>query len=233
MTDTRFLPSAHGLKFPNYWPPGTPDLIVHTLIGNLAIGNANAGLCGGMCFAARDLFDAGRQPPPDAASPPPGSALLTYLTRRLLASWNIPTGVLTYYRWANTPDHDTLGGLRHGLARMTIQDQIPRLTASIDQNEPCPLGLVTVHSPDPAQLGRCHQVLAYAYHQQGTYFRVAVYDPNSPGRNDIHIGLDTSNPGHTTAIDHNVNIADPIRGFFCTTYAFSDPSAIAGASLAA
>ena len=47
MTETRFLPSTHGLKFPNYWPPGTPDLIAHTLIGNLSIGNANAGLCGG------------------------------------------------------------------------------------------------------------------------------------------------------------------------------------------
>ena len=56
-----------------------------------------------MRFAARDLFDAGRQPPPDTASPPPGSTLLTYLTRRLLASWNIPTGVLTYYYWATPP----------------------------------------------------------------------------------------------------------------------------------
>jgi hypothetical protein len=233
MTSTRFLPSTHGLKFPNYWPPGTPDLIAHTPLGNLRIGNANAGLCGGMCFAARDLFEAGLQPPPDTASPPPGSTLLTYLARRLLASWNIPTGVLTYYTWANTPDHDTLGGLRHGLARMTIQDQIPQLTANIDQGHPCPLGLVTVYSPDPAQLGRCHQVLAYAYNWEGAYFRVAVYDPNSPGRNDIHIGLDTSNPGQTTWFDHNVNIADPIRGFFCTAYSFSNPSAIAGASLAA
>jgi hypothetical protein len=116
---------------------------------------------------------------------------------------------------------------------MTIQDQIPQVTASIDQGKPCPLGLVTVHSPDPAQLGRCHQVLAYAYQWQGGYFRVGVYDPNSPGRDDIHIGLDTSNPGRTTAIDHNVNIADPIRGFFRTAYSFCDPSTIAGASLAA
>jgi hypothetical protein len=159
--------------------------------------------------------------------------MLAYLSHRLIDSWDIPAGVLTYYAWANTPDHDTLGGLRHGLARMTIQDQIPQLTANIDQGHPCPLGLVTVYSPDPAQLGRCHQVLAYAYNWEGAYFRVAVYDPNSPGRNDIHIGLDTSNPGQTTRFDHNVNIADPIRGFFCTAYSFSNPSAIAGASLAA
>ena len=36
MPGTRFLPSTHGLKFPNYWPPGTPDLIAHTLIGKLS-----------------------------------------------------------------------------------------------------------------------------------------------------------------------------------------------------
>jgi len=112
---------------------------------------------------------------------------------------------------------------------MTIQDQIPKVTASIDQGKPCPLGLVTVYSTDLAQLGRCHQVLAYAYQWAGGYFRVGVYDPNSPGHDDIYIGLDTSNPGRTTAFDHNVNIADPIRGFFGSAYSFSDPSAIAGA----
>ena len=125
----------------------------------------------------------------DGRPPPPaGSALMTYLTRRLLASWNIPAGVLTYIAWANTPDYDTLIGLRHGVGRMTIQDQIPKLTAAIDQGKPCTLGLVTVHSADPAQLGHCHQVLAYAYDWNGAFFRTQVYDPNSPGRDDIQSG---------------------------------------------
>jgi len=82
-------------------------------------------------------------------------------------------------------------------------------------------------------LGLVDEVLAYAYQWAGGYFRVGVYDPNSPGHDDIYIGLDTANPGRTTAFDHNVNIADPIRGFFGSAYSFSDPSAIAGASLAA
>jgi hypothetical protein len=228
MPSTSFLPSTHGLHFANYWPPGTPDLIVHTPIGDIPIGDANNGLCGGFCFTARDLFDAGRQPPPDTTAPPTGSALLTYLTWRLLASWNIPSGVLTYYYWANTPDHDTFLGARHGLARMTIEDQIPQITASIDQGKPCTLGLVTVYTADPTQLGKCHQVLAYAYDWQGAYFRLRVYDPNSPNNDGIYIGLDTSNPGHTTVFDNNVNIAYPIRGFFFTQYSFSDPSGIAG-----
>lgn len=229
MTATSFLPSKHGLHFPNWWPPGTPDLIVHTPIGDVPIGNANAGLCGGMCFTARDLFDANRQPPADTTSPPGGSALTTYLTWRLLASWNIPAGVLTYYYWANTPDHDTMIGVRHGVARMTIEDQIPQVTASIDAGRPCALGLVTVYSADPTMLGHCHQVLAYAYERSGTYFKAHVYDPNSPDDDNVYVGLDTSDPGQTTPIDNNVNLGDlPIRGFFFTQYSFNDPSSIAG-----
>ena len=44
----------------------------------------------------------------------------------------------------------------------------------------------------------------------------------------IFISLDTSNPGHTTPISSNVNIAFPIRGFFVESYSFNDPSEIAG-----
>ncbi len=228
MPSTSFLPSTHGLHFSNYWPPGTPDIILQTPIGNVPIGDANNGLCGGFCFTARDLFDAGWQPPPDITAPGTGSAVLTYLTWRLLGSWNIPTGVLTYYYWANTPDHDTFFGARHGVARMTIEDQIPQVTASIDQGTPCTLGLVTVHTADPTQLGHCHQVLAYGYEWQDAYFRVRVYDPNSPDNDGVFIGLNTSNPGDTTTFDNNISIGYPIRGFFFVQYSFSDPAAIAG-----
>src|SRR5438105_15462828 len=175
-----FKPSTHGFHFANWWPPGTPDLIVNTPIGPVPIGDAHNGLCGGFCFAAHDLCIAGLQPPSTNTAPPGGSPLVTYLTWRLLASWNIPSGVLTYYYWANTPDHDTLFGARHGVSRMTIQDQIPQVTASIDGGQPCTLGLVTVYTADPTQLGKCHQVLAYGYDWNGTYFRASVYDPNSP-----------------------------------------------------
>jgi hypothetical protein len=223
-----FLPSTHGLHFGNYWPAGTPDLVVSTPLGNITIGDANNGLCGGFCFTANDLYQAGRQPPPDVSAPAGGSPLVTYLTWRLLASWNIPSGILTYYYWANTPDHDTLFGIRHGIARMTIEDQIPQITRSIDSGALCTLGLVTVYTADPTQLGKCHQVLAYGYDWNGSYFRLRVYDPNSSGNDGIYIGLDTSNPTHTTAVDNNVNISFPIRGFFFVPYTFNDPATIAG-----
>jgi hypothetical protein len=223
-----FLPSTHGLHFPNYWPRETPALVVDTPLGELTVGDAGNGLCGGFCFAVHDLLAAGRRPPSDVVPPAGGSPIVEYLTWRLLASWNIPGGLLTYYSWATTPDHDSLFGARPGVGRLTIDDQISRVTASIDGGNPCTLGLVTVHSADPLQLVHCHQVLAYGYSWQGKHLLIHVYDPNSPDDDDVFIGLDTSNPGGTTTIDSNVGLARAIRGFFVVPYSFKDPAAIAG-----
>jgi len=184
-----------------------------------------------MAFTVADLFLAGPRPPEDV-NPPDGATLLfSYLAARLLASFNIPGGVLTYYYWANTPNHDTgiWPVIRPGLAHMTIQDQIPQITKSIDANVPSTLGLVTVYSLNPGNLGECHQVLAYGYGRNGARITFKVYDPNSPNNDDIFISLNTDNPPHTTQIDHNVAIeGNPIRGFFYTQYSKMDPTVIAG-----
>jgi hypothetical protein len=228
MPSTSFLPSKHGLHFVNGWPAGTPALVVHSPLGDISVGDASQGVCGGMCFAARDLFDAGLQPPPGTTSPAGGSAMLNYLTRRLLASWDIPRGILTYYEWANTPDGDTLFGARHGVLRQTVEDQTPKVTASIDQGKPCTLGLVTIHSADPTQLKHCHQVLAYGYEWAASYLRLRVYDPNKPDDDTVYIGLETHHPEATTKVDHNAGIGRTIRGFFFVRYCFADPAVIAG-----
>jgi hypothetical protein len=220
-----FKPSTHGLHFANYWPPGTPALVFTTPIGNVPIGNAGNGLCGGFCFTALDLLESNRRPPSDLSAPAGGSPLVNYLTWRLIASWNIPAGILTYYAWANTPDEDTFFGARPGLARMTISEQIPKITRCIDSGQPCTLGLVTVRSPNPADLARCHQVLAYGYEWQDSTVTLQVYDPNTPDGDDVWISLDTR---HVTPARSNVACSYPIRGFFAVDYRFSDPGSIAG-----
>src|SRR6478735_9071904 len=141
-----FRPSTHALRFANYWPPGTPALSMNTPIGRIAIGDAGNGLCGGFCFTVLDLQQAGRQPPTDAVPPAAGSTLVNYLTSRLIASWNIPNGILKYYTWATTPDSDTLFGELPGVWRMTIENKLPKVTQRIDDGQRCTLGLVTVHS---------------------------------------------------------------------------------------
>ena len=82
--------------------------------------------------------------------------MFDYLASRLLASFDIPGGIATYYYWANTPDHDTgiWPFIRAGLAQMTIHDQIPQITAAIDSGWPAALGLVTVRSMNPGECSR-------------------------------------------------------------------------------
>jgi hypothetical protein len=225
-----FLPSTHGLHFHNSWPKGTPDLVVHVPppVGDVSIGDASNGLCGGMAFTVADLYLAGLPPPPDTAAPAGQSPLFRYLFDRLLTSFHIPDGVMTYYRWACTADGDTRfwRWRRQGLAALTIA-QLPRITAAIDANRPAPLGLVTVRSFNPGDLKKCHQVLAYGYAYRGSRVTLRVYDPNQPDGDDVTVSLDTANPTRATAIDSSVH-CEPIRGFFLTDYEAKDPSSVAG-----
>src|SRR5215472_14481727 len=91
-----FLPSRDGFAFPNSWP-AAPAITLPTPVRRIGIGNAAAGLCGGMVFAALDYWHAGLRPQP--GRPAPGSALYRYLVRRQIASWHLPSGVARYYRW--------------------------------------------------------------------------------------------------------------------------------------
>jgi hypothetical protein len=224
-----FRPSTHGFAFANSWPRGTTIFTIDTPFGDIRLGDANAGLCGGMAMAAADLYQARRRPPAATAPPARETPLFGYLSQRLLASWNVPTGPLTFAYWALTPDRDT-GFIfrRSGVSRMTIRNEIPQITASIDRGRLCLVGMVTVRSAAPDELAKCHIALAYAYERTPTRFRLSVYDPNRPGRDDIGLGLDVRAPHQATPIDHNLGIRHPVRGFFLLEYTFRDPTAVAG-----
>ena len=98
----------------------------------------------------------------------------------------------------NLPDTDAtlrLAGAamlrRRGLAARTIAGQWPRIKAQLDAGQPAALGVVTVASANPLQLGHNHQVLAYAYQLDGTEVTLQVYDPNSGPADDVSIRFDT------------------------------------------
>ena len=57
----------------------------------MPIGDASNGLCGGMVFAARDYFEAGRTPPPDT-TPPSEGPLFDFLVDRSFDSFCLPWG---------------------------------------------------------------------------------------------------------------------------------------------
>jgi hypothetical protein len=221
-----FQPSRHGFAFANDWP-SQPAFTRPTPFGTIALGDASAGLCGGMVFAAVDYWRAGVTPPGER--PAAGAQLYRFIVDRLVDSWHLPTGIVQYFQWMNLPDGDaTFTMLRRrvlierGLAWRTIKVQWPSVARDLDRGVPVPLGVVTVRSSDPHDLAQNHQVLAYDYTRSGTAVTVAVYDPNRADQDDIIIRFDIATPTEPTTFAHNLGIAHPVRGFFRAAYSPSD-----------
>lgn len=217
-----FLPSRDGLAYTNSWPTA-PAVSMATALGDIDVGNAANGLCGGMVFTALDYWYAGVTPP--TAQPAPGTPGYKFIVRRIVESWHVPTGVAQYYSWMNLPAGDvgfTAFGHRvvveHGICSRTILQQWPAIKADLDRQIPCALGVVTVSSHNPADLGKNHQVLAYAYDTTGAQVSVHVYDPNSGQDDGVSISFDASKPSKATTFTSNIDIAHPVRGFFRTAY---------------
>jgi hypothetical protein len=222
-----FTPSSSGFRFANQFPRvplrriGIPGVI------SVPIGDASNGLCGGMVFAARDYFEQGRKPPTRTTAPSKGP-LYDYLVRRLFDSFNLPHGPVRYLQLMQPalPDGETvwsrLGLAPHGRAWVMVRQEWPKIRADIDGGRTAPLGLVRVKSTNPFDLKDDHQVLAYAYDLAGTALTIRIYDPNWPGRDDVTMSLDTSDP--TTPTPVTVDPPDqPVYVFFRVSYRRSTP----------
>jgi hypothetical protein len=217
-----FVPSKNGFAFANSWP-SEPAVALSTPFGEIDIGNADAGLCGGMVFAALDYWHAATASPTER--PAAGSPLYAFIVRRLVDSWNLPAGAAQYFYWMCLPDGDSGFDVfgRHvvterGIASRTIEVQWPQVRSDLDAGTPAALGVVTVASTRPKDLGQNHQVLACGYTVAGSLVTVDVYDPNQGQRDDVAITFDTSDPARPTEFRHNLNISHPVRGFFRTSY---------------
>jgi hypothetical protein len=223
-----FLPSQHGFSFTNSWP-NQPAVTLPTPFGDIGLGNAGGGLCGGMVFAAMDYWLAGR----DAAAerPPAGDPLYRFIVSRLIDSWHVPAGVAQYYQWMSLPDGDhtmkVFGRqviVERGLGWRTVRVQWPQIRTDLDRGLPIPIGVVTVASRNPKDLGLNHQVLACGYSTDGSRVTVQVYDPNRGRRDDVSIRMDTAAPARAVAFDHNLGLgAKPVRGFFRVAYTPQEP----------
>jgi hypothetical protein len=223
---TGFLPSRNGFHFSNSQWPSVPDWTFSILGITVPIGDASNGMCGGMAYAARDLFQAGLRPPPDT-TPPSSGPLFNYIAGRLLDSFDLPFGWTEYLALMNPalPDHETLiEPLGHGRAWIMINQYWPLIKADLDNGIPSPLGLVEVKSVNPMDLGKNHQVLAYGYQLNGTSLAMSVYDPNHPDDDNVTMVLDIGNPAHTTPVTYSDG--STIWCFFRTNYVFKDPSSI-------
>jgi hypothetical protein len=219
MPDTGFLPARDGLAFINNWPDHS-DVVVHVpIVGDVVVGDASRGLCGGMVFTALDYFTA-KVPPPDAPRPSPDTPLFDYIVDRLIDSWQVPEGVMKYLQWMNTTTHTSefLDITRRGVAWWTVKDEWPKVKTDLDAGRPSPLGLVTVESNDPRDLGENHQVLARGYELDGANLTIEVYDPNTDRAVGVHLTARLDDAEQSAHIAHNIGIDHDVRGFFHVDY---------------
>jgi hypothetical protein len=209
-----FLPSTYALHFPNDFPPG-PIFRMGIGPARIPVGNAANGLCGGMVFAARDLFESGAPAPSDRTPPAREKPLFRYLVRRLFASFNLPGGPLRYWFWMALPTGD--GAAARGLTGRSIHREWPKVKADVDHGKLSPLGLIRTRSINPLSLGLNHQVLAFGYRvdEAGGTVALAVYDPNHPDEDSVTLLVRVSGPRR--GIEYLPGEL-PVRGFFRTRY---------------
>jgi len=221
-----FLPSVHGFAFANAWPPGPTLRLGPIRTPILGFGDAAAGLCGGMVLTVRDLFEAGIAMPGDP-QPANGSPRFDAIVRRQVESLDWLRVPLRFYDLqAFRPDPPT--GLAALLGRrvareIAIRDEWPRIRADIDTGHPSTLGLIRIQSASPWNLTHNHQVLAFGYHETPEQLRIAIYDPNHPGRDNVELVADIdADADATQAWPDRIRLAqstgEPLLGFFRQRY---------------
>ena len=213
-----FAPEVNGLHFPNTFPPVPVKRITLPGLAEIDLGDAANGLCGGMVFSVRDFFEYGVLPPPNTTPPDEHTPLFGYLVQRLIASFDLPLGPARYYEWMALPDTDE--GPVPGVATRTRRAWFD-VKKELDGGRPAPLGLVRAHSTNLADLGRNHQVLAYAYglDEASAALTLSICDPNHPGEEvTLSCSLDPTRP-----LDLRYSTGESTRGFFLTRYRRADP----------
>ncbi|MGZ4830179.1 MAG: hypothetical protein ACXV78_11095 [Candidatus Angelobacter sp.] len=203
-----FTPSTSALHFNNAWP-SLPLLTIQTPFGPVNIGDTALGVCGGMCYVARDLYEI-KAVPPTTTQPPSTTddPLFQFTVARFFDSMS-PGAVATYYALMDPalPDHETdlslIGLAPHGRAWVMINNAWPKIQADINSGHPSPIGLVLTKSLNPIDLGLNHVVVVFGYDLAGTDLTLHIYDPNLANRNDQTISLSIADPLHTTTVSSN------------------------------
>lgn len=213
-----YLPSTHGFTFRNTWPDQhITSITLPDPFGDILVGNAAWGLCGGMSFASRDYFEARKWAPDQETNPTgEGDPLFDYIVRRLSQSLNVGDAA-DFVKYANPLYPDTDDVLGDGRNWVMAHVAFPAIRDVIDSGHPCPIGIVIGELPDFTGLG--HQVCAYAYQLAGQNLTLWVYDPNSPCKDDITIQLDISRTDQALIkVKSSVKVGGSIRCFFTQSY---------------
>ena len=213
-----FLPSTNGLHFANSFPPG-PTVRFGPLDPRIiGIGDASAGLCGGMCYSVRDLFESDVKPPPDRTPPDNGSPRFNSIVRRQVQS--LDWFILPVRFWTRSALGGSIGGDR---ASSTFEREWPLVRRQVDEGHLAMVGLIRVAGVNPFKLTGNHQVIAYGYAEDGRGVTLRLYDPNWPDRDDVTATIHLDPALRPTTIQQSTG--EPLLGYFSYGYTKSDPRA--------
>lgn len=213
-----FLPSTKGLHFANRFPPGPTVRLGPIDPRIIGVGDAAAGLCGGMCYTVRDLFEAGVAPPPDRTPPDNGTPRFQSIVRRQVQT-------LDWFRlpvrfWARSALGGSFGGDR---AAATFEREWPKVRRDIDEGKLAMVGLIRVAGVNPFKLTGNHQVIGYGYAEDGRGVTLRVYDPNWPDRDDVTATIHLDPALRPTGVESSTG--EPLLGYFSYPYVGADPRA--------
>ena len=236
MTSVRvpdFDPKVNGFHFSNSFPRSPIRRFQLGNIATLDIGDVANGLCGGMSFVVRDLFEHGLRPPPDPAPPAQGNPRLGYIIDRQIDSFDNGVVPLRFFKlmdpgrpgrepgWAEFIGR--FGIDRHSRTWVMVNVEWPGIRRDLDGGHLSTVGLVKVVSSDPGQLGVNHQVVAYGYDLDGTTVTLRLYDPNYPDDEEVTLGFDTADPRAAITPAWS-RPPDSVFCFFRAPYTTRDPA---------
>jgi hypothetical protein len=215
-----FLPSTHGLHFPNRFPHVAPIRLELGPVG-IGIGDASGGLCGGLSYIVCDLWAAGVEPPPEADPPKPGSPRFKALVRRQVESLGYLRVPLRFYDLqAFRPDRPDAAARLIGRRTRTAEVAVvewPKVRDQLDRGHLAPVGLVRAVGPEPWFVPLHHQAVAYGYQIDDDRLTLRLYDPNHPDDDDVELrfrlGLERRGPG--TMLQ---TTGEPVHAFWLLPY---------------
>jgi hypothetical protein len=193
----------------------------------LGIGDASAGLCGGLVLTVRDLFEAHVDPPPDREPPAHGSRRFRSIVRRQVQSLDWLRSPLRFWDLgALRPDPPN--ALSIVLGRRPARDVAldvawPAIRAAIDADRLPVMGLLRQRGLNPLGLTRNHQVLAWGYRVEPGLVAIRVYDPNWPDRDDVEARMAIGPDGRPTGMTSSTG--EPLFGLLALPYPPADPRA--------
>jgi hypothetical protein len=213
-----FLPSRSGLHFANRFPPGPTVRFGPVDPRVIGVGDASAGLCGGMCFTVRDLFEAGVAVPDDRQPPHNGTPRFRALVRRQIESLDWLRLPVRF--WLRSAFGASFGGDR---ARAAFEREWPRIRREIDEGRLAMLGLIREAGVNPVGLTANHQVIAYGYAEDGRGVSLRLYDPNWPDNDDVTVTIRLDPAFRPIGLEQSTG--EPLLGFFLAPFSPAEPRA--------